>query len=334
MRDMPEGKASQDSYPFYVYSGLLTKGHRKKIGAAIWEFLWCIDRTTREVEEDGEMVGLVLGGKPITLAEIAEELGGDKSTVHRNIEKLEGEGYLFVLRAPYGLVLKVRNSKKRTSVAKMQQQSSKWESTVAKIQQPLQKYNARCENANSNKDEPSDLPDDLKIDDITRDPLQKCNDESSENQDEGMPTPRQGAVPAIVDPDADSGRSKISSADYKAQVIAKYIERRANGLDPTGYDLDAVEEIVKGRIPLRTVVRGIDKAFDEFKPRHAHHKIRALSYCVPIIFDLYDNEKERVAAIPETLREATAGQEEPAASSVSDDEYEALLASMRTTQGG
>jgi hypothetical protein len=45
-----------------VSNGLLKDDHRKRIGSAVWEFMWLIDKITR-IDEDGK--GWVLGGKPI-----------------------------------------------------------------------------------------------------------------------------------------------------------------------------------------------------------------------------------------------------------------------------
>jgi DnaD/phage-associated family protein len=101
-----------ESFYFPVYSGLLTAQHRERIGPAIWEFLWLISKVTKEIEEDGETWGIVLGGKPVKLAEIAAELGGSERTVKRNIARLKDEGYIEAIRAPYGEIYKVRKSKK------------------------------------------------------------------------------------------------------------------------------------------------------------------------------------------------------------------------------
>lgn len=106
---MPEG-----SYPFPIYSGILEPDHYKKIGNAIWLFLWCISSTTKEIEEEGTVWGVVLGGKPMKLSEIAEYFGVNNKTVSRWLNDLETNKYIEVTRAPRGLILKVRNSKKRS----------------------------------------------------------------------------------------------------------------------------------------------------------------------------------------------------------------------------
>lgn len=296
-----------DSFSFPVYSGILTPEHRKKIGTALWEFIWCISKTTKEVIVEGESQGLILGGKPIKLSEIAQEIGGDKSTISRNLEKLEKEGYISITRAPYGFIIKIRKSKKwkRKTVATMQQEPKKRKFVVAKMQRKrvtplqkcrlsLQKRNGRCKNADSNKDIKKDIIKDIKRVVVVNkeSSLQKCN--SSENKQslpgndkEGMPSSRKDAVPSPLKPDADSGKGKISESKYRQAVCDKYLSRRAKGFDLTSVDEQALNRLVKNRIPLSAVLDGIDKAFDDYQAKHDLDEIRSLKYCLPIIFDLH-----------------------------------------------
>jgi DNA-binding transcriptional ArsR family regulator len=89
-----------------VWNGILE--HRKKIAAALWEFVWCLDRITSE--KDG--VGTVLGGKPVTAEDIAKELGGSERTTRSHLAKLEAQKYIKRKLAPYGHVISVLNSNK------------------------------------------------------------------------------------------------------------------------------------------------------------------------------------------------------------------------------
>lgn len=97
---------------FPTHDGLISPDHREKIGSALWEFLWMISRTTKEITEDGEIIGVVLGGKPVKVSEIVEEAGGSERTVKRNITKLKEHGYVSSKRTPYGEIFYVSNSKK------------------------------------------------------------------------------------------------------------------------------------------------------------------------------------------------------------------------------
>jgi hypothetical protein len=96
------------SHVIPVWNGILE--HRKRMGNAIWEFLWCLDRITDETEG----VGRVLGGQPVTLRRIAKDVpGSDLETVRLHLETLVKEKYIRRRRTPYGYVIEVLNSRKR-----------------------------------------------------------------------------------------------------------------------------------------------------------------------------------------------------------------------------
>ena len=76
-----------------VNCGLLEPEHIDRMGIAVWLFLWCIDRQTRE--KDG--LGWVYGGKLLTHEEIAEEMGRRERTVRRWCKLLENEDYIVVI---------------------------------------------------------------------------------------------------------------------------------------------------------------------------------------------------------------------------------------------
>lgn len=96
------------NFLFPVSNGLLTPKHRERIGIAVWEFAWMIDRTT--AERDGW--GLVLGGIPVTYARLSKDLGLSLTTVRENCQRLVKHGYLRTIRTPRGLKIEVRKSKK------------------------------------------------------------------------------------------------------------------------------------------------------------------------------------------------------------------------------
>jgi len=98
----------EDSFPFYVWSGLLTPQHRKQMGIAIWVYEWCLRRTTRE--KDG--FGFVLGGTRIKVERIAQELGVSERTVKSDLARLRKYGYLQIRHIPYGLIITVARSKR------------------------------------------------------------------------------------------------------------------------------------------------------------------------------------------------------------------------------
>jgi hypothetical protein len=97
----------KESHPIPLWNGVFE--HYGRIGDALWEFAWCIDRITEE--RDG--VGIVLGGSPVKLLAIVKALkGSDKETVRRHLKKLVDGKYIRMRRTPYGQVIEVFNSKK------------------------------------------------------------------------------------------------------------------------------------------------------------------------------------------------------------------------------
>lgn len=79
---------------------------------AVWEFLWCVSKTTKEIAKDGHTVGLVLGGKVINSKMIAKELHTKERKVRRNLNKLEDQGYIQRVRYMYGYRVLVMKSKR------------------------------------------------------------------------------------------------------------------------------------------------------------------------------------------------------------------------------
>jgi hypothetical protein len=99
-------RGDKPSYPICVWNGIFD--HYKKIGIALWEFLWLIDAITEE--EDG--IGWVYRKSPLKIERIATDLGIGDSTVRRNLDRLKNGGYIVTRRGRYGLVVGVVNSRK------------------------------------------------------------------------------------------------------------------------------------------------------------------------------------------------------------------------------
>lgn len=102
-----------ESYPFYIWSGLLKDGHCQRMGMAVWTFMWCIDKTTTEnPTNEGTWTGKVLGGNPVTAEKIAEDLKVALKTVKRHINILRKQKYIKTKRTSRGLIIEVLKSKK------------------------------------------------------------------------------------------------------------------------------------------------------------------------------------------------------------------------------
>ena len=96
------------SYPIKIWSGLLLNGHTQKIENALWEFIWLVNKVTKE--EDG--IGYVLRGTPIKVDDICTDLKRTYQSVYRHLQQLKKNGYINMKKAPYGLIITVNNSKK------------------------------------------------------------------------------------------------------------------------------------------------------------------------------------------------------------------------------
>jgi hypothetical protein len=82
-----------------ISRGLLE--HKERMGSAIWEFLWFVDKVTEDVPDGtGKSHGLVLGGHPVSLAQIAGDLKEHVDTAKRNVKALELGGYIVRRRLP------------------------------------------------------------------------------------------------------------------------------------------------------------------------------------------------------------------------------------------
>ena len=107
-RTLPHDRKYQGkkSHPLPLWNGILD--HCERIGPALWEFVWLLDKITRE--KDGK--GIVLGGAPVKIERIARDLERSDHTVRRNLDRLQAGKYIERTRTPYGLTIRVRNSRK------------------------------------------------------------------------------------------------------------------------------------------------------------------------------------------------------------------------------
>jgi hypothetical protein len=103
---------TRDGFVIPVWNGLLE--HCSKMGEAVWYFLWCLDRTTKEETSEigSDAVGRVLGTMPCSDSDVAIALGVSKWTVRRWRLQLTEQGYITVTRTPIGYSIQVKNSKK------------------------------------------------------------------------------------------------------------------------------------------------------------------------------------------------------------------------------
>lgn len=109
----------QPSYAIPVWNGILE--HRERIGPAIWEFFWCLDKIT---VEDDRGIGWLLGKTPIDTKRIADDLSEHENTAHANMNRLAVEGYIVRKRTPRGYCVGVVNSRKFSARRKSESQET------------------------------------------------------------------------------------------------------------------------------------------------------------------------------------------------------------------
>ena len=203
------------NYLIPVSNGLLTPEHRKRMGVAVWEFAWLVDRTT--LERDG--FGVVLGGKPITYGEIARQLGLSDRTVQENCHTLKDEGYIDMERTPYGIKFLVVKSKKFAA---------------SRTEETFRSDGRRSEESfRSDKKEPSDQSG-------RNLPLQKDNTvDSTSDHLLSSPSASEGKKPRPEKkPPSEAGvrlaeflKSRILSNDPKAEITPAQIQNWAREAD-------------------------------------------------------------------------------------------------------
>lgn len=239
-----------ESYPFPTYSGLLTPEHYKKIGSAIWLFLWCISSTTKEVERDGVNWGIVLGNKPVNIKEeLAPIFGVNEKTIRRWIEDLEEHGYIKTTRAPHGLIFTVRNSKKfiNRSDKNVHSPNSDWtKMSEEKESDRTNLSKSSDKNVRSNKD------------------ITKINSTTTAT------TKETDSIDLIANRFAD-----LRSAQEGRTVY------------PKPQDYQVIAQIVAQGVPPSRTIELLEQCFREFEQREPNGKIKAFSYCKDYILEHY-----------------------------------------------
>lgn len=251
----------QESYPFPMYSGLLEPSHYKKIGNAIWLFLWCVSATTKDIEKDGVTWGIVLGNKPVKREELAAQFGVAERTVQRWIESLEQHGYIKITRAPYGMIFTVRNSKKfkNSPDRNVRSDIERVDKTVqSDVPEWTQTSTLQDKTVHSNKDITEDIIKDL--------------------------------VVVVVD--------EQEQVQIIQEIENHFIQRRGKGFAVSPSDFLEIKQLVAAGVPSPLIKTCIDRAFDEYRPRHSRDEIRSFNFIVPRIYDEWEKSKAITAAVP------------------------------------
>lgn len=238
-----------NSFPFPTYSGLLEPDHYKKIGSALWLFLWCVSSTTKEVERDGVNWGVVLGNKPMKVKEdIAPIFEVDEKTIRRWIKSLESNEYIRTTRTPHGLIFSVKNSKK---------------------------YKNRMDkNVLSQNSERTKMSDDMESSD--KNVLSRTDKNVRCNKDIISTT---NTITNNLDP-IDEIANRYSDLRTAQEGHPSY---------PNAKDYQVIAQIVAHGVPSSRTIELLEQCFKEFEERSPGKKIKAFSYCVDYILDHHES---------------------------------------------
>lgn len=235
------------SYPFTTYSGLLDPEHYKRIGSAIWLFLWCISSTTKEVERDGVVWGIVLGNKPLKLSDMSEVFGVNEKTIRRWLDCLEEHEYIRITRAPYGLILSVKNSKKFRDKERVDKNvHSQIDRTKMSTPERTDMSTLPDKNVHSNKDITKDI--------INTNAITKEHD------------------------DIDTIAERFKDLKTAQQGRESYIQAR---------DYQAIARIVALGVPTSITIKLLEQCFKEYSADNDSGAIHSFKYCEKYILDKY-----------------------------------------------
>jgi hypothetical protein len=106
-----EQPAEQKAFHFPV-SNEIFKEYRR-LGDALWLYLFYIDRTTQErVESDGTIIGRVFGGVPRRDADASSAFGVSDKTIRKWRARLKDKGFIRTKQTGHGSIVEVVNSQK------------------------------------------------------------------------------------------------------------------------------------------------------------------------------------------------------------------------------
>lgn len=294
------------SYPFPIYSGLITPAHYKRIGSSIWLFLWCVSAITAEKEKEGVTWGIVDENKPMQLTDLAEQFGVSEKTVSRWLSALEEHGYLRVTRVPRGLILTVRNSKRFTLSPDENVRSDKSDQTNMSDHSEVkgQKCPITPEIPLGDQTKMSDhslLGDSDRInmsDHVSAEDLKSFKDlKDLKDLNNAVRPFSLSHVHTREDvPDLGSG---VPSTELRTEILPfkqieeRFIVRRARGIDLSADDIVVIQQLLDDKIPVETILAGIDDAFDNYKPRFRNDRVKSMNYCDPVIRERHYRETTR-----------------------------------------
>jgi hypothetical protein len=80
---------------FAISAGLFEEKHLHRMGPAIWVYGYLLGRVTEEIPDgNGDFIGIVAHGEPISATEIATRLGKTVWSIRADLRRLDRGGYI------------------------------------------------------------------------------------------------------------------------------------------------------------------------------------------------------------------------------------------------
>ncbi|MEK4565216.1 hypothetical protein MKX54_11130 [Alkalihalobacillus sp. FSL R5-0424] len=260
---------------FRVHSGLMTPEHHKRIGKALWVFLWIIDRTTDE-SKDGLGSGAVLYGNPVPYRIIHDELGIPIPTIKAHCDALKKEGYITVKSTPRGNIIHVMKSKKwdksysdhsKNGMNRSENETKHSENGTHDNEDRSENETKHSKNGTEHsKNDPSILKDNI----------------NNNLKDKEIKEKEQKEKAAASD--------SLSYESLKQEILNEFVRLRGVGFHTSPADSTAADEIVQSGISLSDATQYMQECFNQYQPKHKRDRINTLSYCVGYVLDRHHQE--------------------------------------------
>lgn len=108
-------------------------------------------------------------------------------------------------------------------------------------------------------------------------------------------------------------------------------------MDISPADEVSISELIRDKVPLQTALDGVDKAFDNFRPKHSRDEIRSVNYCSTVIQALHasNTEKSKQSDTPRAAEEVHPENVVPQEPSeqYTESDLQKMIAELRAKQG-
>lgn len=217
----------------------------------------------------------------VSQTDIAKELGMSKWQIKRVFDRLRALGYITWESKPLnqGLVVTIVGYDDIQNLYRFSATQAQHERNTGATQ-------------SATRDEPA-------IPDVTRDFEQENNANATQVATTAQHVRNTGATEIKelkelkelknvynVDVNIDVADQEMEEDDVR-KVEEHFLRRRGKGLMLSPLDESEIRKLLDEGIPVDVILRGIDRAFDQYQPKYQGDSISSFRYCVPVIRSLW-----------------------------------------------